>query len=63
VRGGVSAAFASSLLMGLTSPGLFVALAPLAALLPNTPRVVAVTRLVSLTFVTAGPTATTKRLL
>ena len=60
----VRTAFTSSLLMGVAFCGLFVALAPLAgALFPRTPGVVSVARVMSLTFVIGGLTATTQGLL
>jgi len=60
----VRTAFTSSLLMGVAFCGLFVGLAPLAsALFPHTPGVVTVTRVLSLTFVVGGLTATTQGLL
>jgi lipopolysaccharide exporter len=60
----VHTAFTSSLLMGVAFCGLFVALAPLARVLfPNTPGVATVARVMSLTFVIGGLTATTRGLL
>lgn len=60
----VRTAFTSSALIGLAFYGLFVALAPLAsALFPHTPGVVTVTRVLSLTLVIGGLTATTQGLL
>jgi O-antigen/teichoic acid export membrane protein len=62
--GDVRTAFTASLLMGLAFCGLFVALAPLAAVLfPHTPGVVMVARVMSLTFVIGGLTASTQGLL
>lgn len=60
----VRTAFTASLLMGVAFCGLFVALAPLAgALFPHTPGVVPAARVMSLTFVIGGLTATTQGLL
>jgi lipopolysaccharide exporter len=60
----VRTAFTSSLLLGAAFCGLFVALAPLsAALFPHTRGVVAIARVMSLTFVLGGLTATTQGLL
>lgn len=60
----VHTAFTSSILMGTAFCVLFVALAPLSALLfPDTPAVVNVTRVLSLTFVIGGLVATTQGLL
>lgn len=60
----VRTAFTSSLLMGVAFCGLFVALAPLARVLfPHTPGVVTVARVMSLTFVIGGLTATTQGLM
>jgi len=57
-------AFTSSLLLGAAFCGLFVALAPLAAVLfPHTRGVVTIARVMSLTFVLGGLTATTQGLL
>ncbi len=60
----VHAAFTSAALIGLAFCALIVALAPLAtALFPGTPGVVAVMRVMSLTLVVGGLTATTQGLL
>jgi len=60
----VRTAFTSALLMGVAFCGLFVILAPLAGVLfPHTPGVVTVARVMSLTFVIGGLTATTQGLL
>lgn len=60
----VRTAFTSALLIGVAFCGLFVALAPLAgALFPHTPSVVNVARVMSLSFVIGGLTASTQGLL
>lgn len=60
----VRTAFTSSLMLGMVFCGLFVALAPLAgALFPHTRGVVTVARVMSLTFVAGGLTATSQGLL
>lgn len=60
----VRTAFTSSALLGLAFCGVFAALAPLAgALFPSAPGVVMVARVMSLTFVLGGLTATTQGLL
>lgn len=62
--GDMHTAFTSALLIGAAFCGMFVVLAPLAgALFPNTPGVVTVARVMSLTFVIGGLTASTQGLL
>ena len=60
----IHTAFTSSLIMGAAFCALFAVLAPLAGILfPDTPGVVAVTRVMSLSFVIGGLTTTTEGLL
>lgn len=60
----IRTAFTSSLLIGVAFCALFVALAPLAsALFPDTPGIVSVARVMSLTFVIGGLTGVTQGLL
>ena len=60
----IRTAFTSSLIMGAAFCALFAVLAPLAGILfPDTPGVVAVTRVMSLSFLIGGLTTTTEGLL
>ena len=63
-RDDVKTAFTTSVLIGLAFCGLFIALAPFTeALFPDTPDVVQVTRVMAITFIIGGFTATTQGLL